>query len=608
MGSLRPFSDTQMGLKKHRRFRPGSSGPFLFIPTMNRKIFKTILHSSRTFWVPITLFIILQFFQIFVGNYTFVAFQRLIDQVVSAKEMAVLVPLLAWYIGTNLLNHTLIYIEGFPQAIIDRGITQWVKLRALEKISQVDFLAYQDLGTGNLIQVIENGAEAVRKILTSFYIGNLAGLAQVMIGLYFINYYDRILFLAILIGYGLFFLVSNTLMKFLRSAIERMLINQEDFSMFSVRAFMELVVFRVNGRFKAEYERLKGISDNIVRARAKVYLLQELSYTGFAFLIFLVEAAVVIQQVSKIISGNSTIGTLVALVSFIRVVFWPIIGFGQSWMAYKMDAVAFSRFDQFLSLPDDSGLSQKDKLSISQGNIQFEKVSFAYQEQEILNEFSVQIMGGEKTALVGASGSGKSTLVRLILQLIKPQQGKVKVDGQDLALVNLVDFYQHVAYIPQEPPIFDGTLNENLTFGRKASPDELQNVLRRCGLVELVSRLPKGLETLVGERGIKLSGGERQRVAFGRVLLQDPSIVILDEPTSAMDSLTEDYVFHNLMDALEGKTVIIIAHRLQTVKDANQIIVLDQGKVGQIGEFEDLAASPGKFRQMLEKQMIEEKH
>ncbi len=608
MGLSKPFYETQMGLKKHRSFRPGGSGPFSLIPTINRKILKTILHSSSTFWVPIILLIILQFFQILVGNYTFVAFQRLIDQVVSVKEMAVLIPLLAWYIGANLLNHTLIYIEGIPQAIIDRGITQWVKLRALEKISRVDFLAYQDLGTGNLIQVIENGAEAVRKILTSFYLGNLAGLAQVVIGLYFINYYDRILFLAIIIGYGIFFLVSNTLMKFLRSAIERMLTNQEDFSKFSVRAFMELVVFRVNGRFKAEYERLKGISDEIVRARAKVYLLQELSYTGFAFLIFLVEAAVVIQQVSKIISGNSTVGTLVALVSFIRVVFWPIIGFGQSWMAYKMDAIAFSRFDQFLSLPDNSGLTQKENLSISKGTIQFEHVSFAYQEQEILNEFSIQIMGGKKTALVGTSGSGKSTLVRLLLQLIKPQQGKVKVDGQDLAMVNLEDFYQHVAYVPQEPPVFDGTLNENLTFGRKASPDELESVLRQSGLVDLVSRLPKGVETLVGERGIKLSGGERQRVAFGRVLLQDPSIVILDEPTSAMDSLTEDYVIHNLMAALEKKTVIIIAHRLQTVKDTDQIIVLDQGKVAQIGKFEDLASSPGKFRQLWEKQMMEEKH
>ena len=205
-----------------------------------------------------------------------------------------------------------------------------MKLRALEKLARVDYLAYQDLGTGNLIQVIENGAEAVKKILTGVNIANLSGLAQVVIGLYFINYYDRSLFLAVLVGFGIFYLVSNTIMQSLRGALEKMLANQEDFSKFSVRAFMELVVFRVNGRFKAEFERLQGISDEIVCARSKVYLLQELSYTGFALLIFFVEAGVVIQQVSKIIAGSSTVGTLVALVSFIRVVFWPIIGCGQS--------------------------------------------------------------------------------------------------------------------------------------------------------------------------------------------------------------------------------------------------------------------------------------
>ncbi len=574
---------------------------------MNRKIFATVLHSARAFWVPIALAVVLQLAQTFVGNYTFVAFQRLIDSVVGASAVAALFPLLGWYIGANLLNHLLIYIVGIPAAILDRGVTQWVKLRALEKIARIDFLAYQNLGTGNLIQVIENGAEAVKKILTGFYMENLGGLGQVVIGLYFIQTYDRELFLAILAGYGVFTLASNWLMQALRAALEKMLSNQEDFSKFSVRAFMELVVFRVNGRFKAEILRLQGISDEIVRARARVYLLQELSYTGFALLIFLVEAGVVVQQVSKIIAGQSTVGTLVALVSFIRLVFWPIIGFGRSWMAYKMDAVAFERFDRLLSLPDDPGLARPGRLAIGAGSICFDRVSFAYPEQEILNDFTLEMAGGQKTALVGASGSGKSTLVRLLLQLIKPQQGRVLVDGQDLSEVNLNEFYRSVAYVPQEPPIFDGTLRENLTFERQVGPEKLGMALRQCGLDELVRRLPKGLDTLVGERGIKLSGGERQRLAFGRVLLQSPQIIILDEPTSALDSLTEDFVVQNLMGALAGKTVIIIAHRLQTVKGADRIVVLDRGRVVQDGGFQRLVSVPGQFRELWEKQAAEER-
>jgi ATP-binding cassette subfamily B protein len=234
--------------------------------------------------------------------------------------------------------------------------------------------------------------------------------------------------------------------------------------------------------------------------------------------------------------------------------------------------------------------------------VEFREVNFAYKEQEVLKDFSLVIEGGQTTAFVGSSGSGKSTLVRLLLNLLKPQKGQVLVDDQDLREVNLTTYYPGVAYIPQEPPIFDGTLYENLTFERPVEPARLEEVIHQVGLAGLVGRLPKGLETLVGERGIKLSGGERQRLAFGRVLLQDPHIVILDEPTSALDSLTEDFITRSLIPFLKGKTVILVAHRLQTVQSADQIIVLEGGQIAQRGTFTTLVNGEGRFRQLWEKQ------
>ena len=186
---------------------------------MHRKIFRTILSISKAFWPPIILNLVLVSFQILVGNYTFVAFQRLIDGFTSAHLLADLTQPLAWYIGANLLNHILIYLEGVPETVLSQSITQWVKLKAIEKLSRIDFLAYQNLGTGNLIQVIENGSEAMRKILTGFYMGNLTGLVQIFVGLYFIQYYDQTLFYIVLLGFGLFFLIANTIMRFLREAI-----------------------------------------------------------------------------------------------------------------------------------------------------------------------------------------------------------------------------------------------------------------------------------------------------------------------------------------------------------------------------------------------------
>ncbi len=575
---------------------------------MNRIILRTVVAICREYWLVVWVILTVGITQTFVGMYSLVFFQRLLDGLPSARQFADLLPALAGYVGLTALNHGLIYAEGYPTSILNTGAAQWVKLRALRKVSRIDFLAYEDVGTGNLVQTIENGAEAARNILTGFYLTVVRGvLPSVVISLLFIRSYDQTLFVVILGSYGVMAALAYRLMARLRHEVEAMLANRQDFSKFSVRAFMELVVFRINGRYRAEFERVRRISDEIVRARARVYLLQELFYTGFAFMVFVVEAGVVVEQVGKILAGASTVGTLVALVAFIRIVFGPITTFSMAYMGYKVDAVTYGRFQAFECLPDDAGLQRGPQggrdVVVRQGTVELRDVSFTYQEHTVLSHLNLTVEGGKTTAFVGESGGGKSTLLRLILYLLKPQGGCVLVDGQDLAEANLESYYRGVAYIPQEPPVFDGTLRENLTFERPVDVARMAEVIRRVRLEELVRKLPKGLETLAGERGIKLSGGERQRLAFGRVLLQDPKIVILDEPTSALDSLTEQFVTQNLTEVLRGRTVIVVAHRLQTVRGADRIVVLADGAVVQEGRFEELVMGVGPFRSLWEQQM-----
>jgi ATP-binding cassette subfamily B protein len=365
---------------------------------------------------------------------------------------------------------------------------------------------------------------------------------------------------------------------------------------------MELVVFRINGRFQKEFERVKRLSDEYVRSRAKIYLVQELFFTGFAVLVFGLEIVMVVQQTNRILAGVSTVGTLVALVAFIKTVCSPISEFSYAYATYKLDTVAFNRFGAFLSLTEDAGLKKGELIHLERGHIEFRNVTFSFQNKPVLSDLSLHLEGGKTTALVGTTGGGKSTIVRLLLQLLKPEAGQVLIDGQDLACVNLESLYRQVAYIPQDPPIFDGSLRENLTFDEHVDEVFIQDVLRRVGLDDLVCQLPDGIETMIGERGIKLSGGERQRLAFGRVFIQDPKIVIMDEPTSALDSLTERFVTHNMTHLFAGKTVLIIAHRLQSVKDADRIIVLENGQVIQQGSFETLLMAEGKFRKLWEAQ------
>jgi ATP-binding cassette subfamily B protein len=191
-----------------------------------------------------------------------------------------------------------------------------------------------------------------------------------------------------------------------------------------------------------------------------------LFFTGFAVLVFGLEVIMVVQQTNRILVGVSTVGTLVALVTFIKTVCSPISEFSYAYTTYKLDTVAFNRFGEFLSLPEDAGLEKGKPIHLDRGHIEFRNIAFSFQDKPVLSNLSLTLEGGKTTALVGTSGGGKSTIVRLLLQLLKPEAGQVLVDGQDLTQAKLESFYSQVAYIPQDPPIFDGTLRENLELPR----------------------------------------------------------------------------------------------------------------------------------------------
>lgn len=215
-------------------------------------------------------------------------------------------------------------------------------------------------------------------------------------------------------------------------------------------------------------------------------------------------------------------------------------------------------------------------------------VRFCYNEREILNNLSFDIEQGKTIAFVGESGSGKSTVVKLLVGLLHPNAGCIKIDGSDLSKINLNSYYQNIIYLPQEPPVFDGTLRENLVFDKEVDDAMLGEAIKKVGLDNLYSKMEKGLDTPLGERGVILSGGERQKLALARLWFSNANIIIFDEATSAIDNLTEEIVMKNVMTLLAGKTVIAIAHRLDSIRSFDDIIVFQDGRIVEQGVFNDL--------------------
>jgi ATP-binding cassette subfamily B protein len=539
---------------------------------------------------------VLQSFLAFLG---LVYFQRLLDRITGVRAFPDLYPTLLVYVAITIVNYLLIYLNVYPHRFLSTGIYQWAKVLAMRKIARIDYRSYQDLGTGKLVQLVENGAAATRDILFGFYLLALRGLVpSVVFSLLFTGIYDKSTMVLVLGGYVVAFVVLYFLLKHLRKKKEKVLAQEEDFSRFSVRGFMELVVFRINRRFPREIARVEALADSIAESNAQMGLINELFFTLAGYVRFGIVLGMTVFQVRQIIAGNSTVGTLVALVSFVHEATMPIADFNVRFADYKLNLVTFKRFAHFLALPDDANVAKGRRVEIRKGEIALRDVSFSYGENTILQDLTLAFEGGKSTALVGTTGSGKSTIAKLVLSLLKPDKGAISVDGQDVSEIDLDSYYRHVAYISQDAPVFDGTLRENLVFDSEIPDKEVLTVLGKVSLKELVESWPDGLDAEIGERGIKLSGGERQRLAFGRVFFQNPDVLVLDEPTSALDSATEEFVTNNMLELFQGKTTIIIAHRLQTVRNVDRILVFEGGQIIQDGVFDELVNAPGKFQEL----------
>jgi ABC-type transport system involved in Fe-S cluster assembly fused permease/ATPase subunit len=330
---------------------------------------------------------------------------------------------------------------------------------------------------------------------------------------------------------------------------------------------------------------------------------------GQAFIISFSLGAAMILAGRMVSSGEMTMGDFVLINAFMLQIFMPLNFLGFVYREIKGSLANIENMFSLLRIkPGIQNVEGATALELSQGKISFQDVDFSYDgERSILKGFCLNVAAKQKVALVGSSGSGKSTLSKLLFRFYDPNNGSVLIDDQDIKQVSLESLRSNLAFVPQDTVLFNASIYENIRYGNiKASEAEIHKAIDMAHLGHFIEQLPEGLETLVGERGLKLSGGEKQRVSIARAILKQPKILVFDEATSSLDSHTEKQIMAAIDDISRQRTVIIIAHRLSTISSADNIVVLNEGKVAEQGKHEELLSLGGLYSSMWQSQKRQE--
>jgi len=524
----------------------------------------------------------------------------LIDVVIANKDFNGLKMLILIVAIAVIVQASSYYLLNRLLSVESEYLIAELRSKVQKKVISLPLSYFENQNTGNIVSRIMYDAEGVKNLIGPGLVRIIGGVFTICASLILLFRINVNMTLAVLIPLVLFAIVGTKIMAHIRPIFRK---KGELNALATGRLTESINGVKVIKGFNLEQEENQVFQDlvlSLFRTSKKSVIYTALLISS-ATLIFGITTTIIMGVGgANIINGHTTYGEFLSFTIYLGFLFTPIMKISEVGSRLTESFAGLDRIDEIMKLEQEQTTNRSINIQDISGSVSFKDVSYSYNDKNsVLKNISFEIEPGTVTALVGSSGSGKSTIASLLATFITATEGKVTIDGKDLSKVNLNSYRQHLGFVLQDDFLFDGSIKDNILCSKSNSKDnELDEAIKLGNVDEFCFDLENGLDTVVGERGVKLSGGQKQRISIARAFLANPKIVILDEATSSLDTHSELLIQNSLAELTRGRTTLVIAHRLSTIRNANQILVIDKGRIVEKGTHKELLKKKGKYQKL----------